>query len=136
MDILTILGSLSGSIITIITLLTTLVKPLREKFVSLIVKSSGTDTLSEKIETLTKLLEETIKENETQKNELFKQSEALQSSLRNEILCIYFNCRNKDEITSWERENVIHLFESYKKLNGNSFIEKCVEEILEIKVKM
>ena len=134
MDILLIVSSAAGSIITILTLLSTLFKPFREKIISIIIKSSGTDTLSEKIDTLTKLLEETVKENETQKEIIEIQSEALQSSLRNDILQIYLKCKNKDGISNWERENVLHLYESYKKLNGNSFVEKCVNEILEMDV--
>lgn len=135
MEWITLLSSISGSIITILTLATTLIKPLRQKIISIIEKCSNTDELSAKIDNLTELVKSNAEDNEKQKEELARQSEAIQSSLRNDILTIYFNSIHKDYISSWERENVIHLYEAYKKLNGNSFISKCVEEILEIPVR-
>lgn len=136
MELITLIASISGSVITIITLATTLIKPVRKKFIDMISKCSDKDEITKKLDNVTNLLENTVNENEKQRQEIQILLESQQASLRNEILMIYFNSIHKDEISSWERENVLHLYDAYKKLNGNSFVEKCVEEILEIPVKM
>ena len=49
--------------------------------------------------------------------------------LRSEILRIYYHNRDKGEIRQYEYENFIMLYEAYKALKGNSFIDKIYEEV-------
>ena len=44
--------------------------------------------------------------------------------LRSEMLRIYYHNRDKAEIRQYEYENFVMLYEAYKKLRGNSFIDK------------
>lgn len=49
--------------------------------------------------------------------------------LRSEMLRIYYKHRTDCEIRQYEYENFIMLYEAYKALKGNSFIDKIYEEI-------
>ena len=55
-------------------------------------------------------------------------------SLRNDIVEIYEQCKPKREITKYQLETVYLSFQEYKKLKGNSFVEKLVKEIEEFKI--
>lgn len=49
--------------------------------------------------------------------------------LRSEMLRIYYHNREKRIIRQYEYENFIYLYEAYKTLKGNSFIDKIYEEV-------
>ena len=49
--------------------------------------------------------------------------------LRSEMLRIYYHNRKDGEIRQYEYENFIMLYEAYKALKGNSFIDKSYEEV-------
>lgn len=51
--------------------------------------------------------------------------------LRSEMLRIYYHNREKKEIRQFEFENFVMLYEAYKALKGNSFIDKIHEEVHE-----
>lgn len=55
-------------------------------------------------------------------------------SLRNDIVEIYEQCKPKKQITKYQLETVCLSFEEYRKLKGNSFVEKLVEEIKEFEI--
>ena len=115
-----------GSITTILALITIIVKPIRNRFVEWISKTSGKDNLNKKIDKLTALVERQVEQNQSMETELQKQSLALQATLRNSILAIY-NSRMK--------ENSISLYESYSSIGGNSFVHNCVDELNKLPVK-
>ena len=48
--------------------------------------------------------------------------------LRSEMLRIYYHNREKEEIRQYEYENFVMLYEAYKALKGNSFIDKIYTE--------
>ena len=54
--------------------------------------------------------------------------------LRSEMLQIYYHNREKKIIRQYEYENFIYLYEAYKALKGNSFIDKIYKEIQEWEV--
>lgn len=54
--------------------------------------------------------------------------------LRSEMLRIYYRHCDSKEIRQYEYENFIYLYEAYKKLKGNSFIDKVYEEVKKFKV--
>ncbi len=54
--------------------------------------------------------------------------------LRSEMLRIYYRHCDSKEIRQYEYENFIYLYEAYKKLKGNSFIDKIYEEVKKFKV--
>lgn len=49
--------------------------------------------------------------------------------LRSEMLRIYYRHREREEIRQYEYENFVMLYEAYKALKGNSFIDKIYKEV-------
>lgn len=63
-----------------------------------------------------------------------KISNGTKCQLRSEMLRIYYhNCRQKI-IRQYEYENFVMLYEAYKALKGNSFIDKIYKEVQTWKV--
>ena len=54
--------------------------------------------------------------------------------LRSEMLRIYYRYQPRGEIRQYEYQNFVYLYEAYKKLNGNSFIDKVYEEIKKLNI--
>lgn len=54
--------------------------------------------------------------------------------LRSEMLRIYYRHQDSGEIRQYEYENFVYLYEAYKKLKGNSFIDKVYDEVKKFKV--
>ena len=63
-----------------------------------------------------------------------KISNGTKCQLRSEMLRIYYRNRDKGEIRQYEYENFVLLYEAYKALKGNSFIDKIYEEVKKWKV--
>lgn len=51
--------------------------------------------------------------------------------LRSEMLRIYYHNREKRTIRQYEYENFVMLYEAYKALKGNSFIDRIYAEVKE-----
>lgn len=49
--------------------------------------------------------------------------------LRNDMLRIYYRNRETGKIRQYEYENFVFLYEAYKALKGNSFIDKIYKEV-------
>ena len=58
-----------------------------------------------------------------------KITDAQKCQLRSDMLRIYYNNRETKQIRQYEYENFVFLYEAYKALKGNSFIDKIYEEI-------
>lgn len=54
--------------------------------------------------------------------------------LRSDMLSIYYHNYEKCEIRQYEYENFVFMYEAYKALKGNSFIDKIYEEVKTWKV--
>ena len=54
--------------------------------------------------------------------------------LRSDMLRIYYRCKEKHMIHQYEYENFVMLYEAYKALKGNSFIDKIYKEVQEFDV--
>lgn len=120
-----------SALLAVITAAGALIKPIRDKIVDAISDKKGRQELLDNIEQLNKAVKELSQKTETQQKDLDGLKEGLTSSIRDTILRIYFETNHKDSISAWESENIRHLFDAYKKLGGNSFVEDCVSEILE-----
>lgn len=60
---------------------------------------------------------------------IIKITDGQKCQLRSDMLRIYYhNCEQKT-IRQYEFENFIFLYEAYKALKGNSFIDKIYEEV-------
>lgn len=53
----------------------------------------------------------------------------MKCQLRSEMLQIYYHNREGKIIRQYEYENFVFLYEAYKALKGNSFIDKIYEEV-------
>lgn len=58
-----------------------------------------------------------------------KVAEGQKCQLRNEMLRIYYNNIDDKKLRQYEGENFVRLYEAYKSLGGNSFIDKIYEEV-------
>lgn len=58
-----------------------------------------------------------------------KISNGTKCQLRSEMLRIYYHNRETEKIRQYEYENFVFLYEAYKALKGNSFIDKIYAEV-------
>lgn len=58
-----------------------------------------------------------------------KISNGTRCQLRSEMLRIYYHNRTKETLRQYEYENFVMLYEAYKALKGNSFIDKIYKEV-------
>ena len=58
-----------------------------------------------------------------------KISNGTRCQLRSEMLRIYYHNRESGKIRQYEYENFVYLYEAYKALKGNSFIDKIYKEV-------
>lgn len=63
------------------------------------------------------------------------QEEALKCLLRSAITSKYYVYSELDEIPQYERENLIYMYEQYKRMGGNSYITTIMEEIERLPIK-
>lgn len=63
-----------------------------------------------------------------------KISDGTKCQLRSEMLRIYYRHREEGKIRQYEYENFVMLYEAYKALKGNSFIDKIYKEVQEWEV--
>ena len=60
---------------------------------------------------------------------IMKISRGTRCQLRSEMLRIYYHHHETKEIRQYEYENFVMLYEAYKALKGNSFIDKIYAEV-------
>ena len=60
---------------------------------------------------------------------IVKLTNGMKCQLRSEMLRIYYHNKDVKKIRQYEYENFVYLYESYKALNGNSFIDKIYKEL-------
>ena len=63
-----------------------------------------------------------------------KISNGTKCQLRSEMLRMYYRHRESGEIRQYEYENFVMLYEAYKALKGNSFIDNIYAEVQTWKV--
>ena len=63
-----------------------------------------------------------------------KISNGTKCQLRSEMLKIYYHNIKTGQIRQYEYENFVMLYEAYKALKGNSFIDKIYEEIHDLDI--
>ena len=68
------------------------------------------------------------------KKQIEKIADGTKCQLRSEMLRCYYRNREERKIRQFEFENFVKLYESYKTLGGNSFIDKIYDEVKEFEV--
>lgn len=58
----------------------------------------------------------------------------IKCTLRNDIVEIYEECKPKREITKFQFETACLSYEEYKRLKGNSFVDKLMAEMKGFKI--
>lgn len=58
-----------------------------------------------------------------------KLTDGMKCQLRSEMLRIYYHHRESQKIRQYEYENFVFLYDAYKALKGNSFIDKIYSEL-------
>ena len=58
-----------------------------------------------------------------------KISNGTRCQLRSEMLRIYYHNHESGKIRQYEYENFVYLYDAYKALKGNSFIDKIYKEV-------
>lgn len=69
------------------------------------------------------------------KNRDKRQEEALKCLLRSSITSKYYVYSELGEIPYYEKENIDRMFEQYKLMGGNSYVETIVKEINHLPTK-
>lgn len=64
-----------------------------------------------------------------------RQEEALKCLLRSNITSKYYVYSELKEIPYYEKENIDKMFEQYKMMGGNSYVETIVREINDLPIK-
>ena len=54
----------------------------------------------------------------------------MRCQLRSDMLHIYYQYRDAEQIRQYELENFVHLYKAYKALRGNSFIDKIYKDVM------
>ena len=60
---------------------------------------------------------------------IVKLMNGMKCQLRSEMLRTYYHNKDGKQIRQYEYENFVFLYESYKALKGNSFIDKIYKEV-------
>jgi hypothetical protein len=60
---------------------------------------------------------------------IFKLINGQKCQLRSDMLEIYYHNKDDQKIRQYEYENFVYLYEAYKALKGNSFIDKIYKEV-------
>jgi hypothetical protein len=63
-----------------------------------------------------------------------KLKNGMKCQLRSDMLSIYYHNHDVKKIRQYELENFVALYEAYKALGGNSFIDKIYAEVMEWEV--
>lgn len=64
-----------------------------------------------------------------------RQEEALKCLLRSSITSKYYVYSEMKEIPYYEKENIDRMFEQYRKMGGNSYVDTIVKEINALPIK-
>jgi hypothetical protein len=67
-------------------------------------------------------------------SKMHKISDGTKCQLRSDMLQIYYHNRERKKIRQYEYENFVLLYDAYKALKGNSFIDKIYSEVKEWEV--
>lgn len=73
----------------------------------------------------------TRKVRKKEEQEAANERESVKCLLRNDIVCIYFAKRANCQLHQYEFENLSLLYAAYKRMGGNSFVDRIWEEIQE-----
>ena len=123
------IGTYSGAVVTVLGLVTLIVKPIRNKFINWIQKT----THSAEHDVLLLEFKNTVEKHDERDDiildELQINREALQCILRNDIVRLYYKYLIDKKLPSYQKENLVILYDQYLALKGNSFVSQIYSEM-------
>ena len=135
-----IVGSVTATCMSLITLLSCMVKPIREMLKAWIrrVAASGDDRISKDvIVDIKELLEEQKNNTGQMLSEIGRVNEDIsilksstRSTIKNMISDIYSRGRKTQTLSSNDRESLTHLYDAYHALGGNHYTTIIYEEMM------
>lgn len=135
-----------GSFITIITLLSILIKPIRNMIIDRVTRQLSAEyekkereEFCEMITEATRLNREAIEQSKGELKAILKAQEeqklVLRQILANTISHIYHKYINEDVIPELEKKNLMALYAGYHDVfEGNSYVTQCYNELMEKRV--
>ena len=127
-DIAVILGCITSTI-TVITLVMAAIPKFRKKVADWIRGKSGSSNIEKDIAQVKYMLEKHMADDMSKKEGIALQKEAMKCMLRDTITHIYYKRVNSGEIPVYEMEDLVHLYESYKALGGNSYVKNLYDQM-------
>lgn len=141
-EIIKIVGCIIGYLLSAITLITMVVRPIRKKFIKWLKAVGGTDIIEENMigiktdfDELKQMLQTHIATDEIKTSMLQRLAEAEKASLRNSILHLCDMCLRKESITSIEKLNLIDMYKEYHNLGGDTYCTDRYEMALDLPEK-
>jgi len=119
MKLITILGTLTGVLISLGTLVTVTVPALRNKLKKGLLRGEETER---ELRAIRLLLEEHVAKDEELRGELALQKEVDLCVLRDLITGIYFRRAKEKRIHTYELEDASALHDLYRRRGGNSYV--------------
>ncbi len=134
-EIIKIIGSCIGYVISAITLITIIIKPLRKKFIEWVKQTGDVNATKSELFEIKNMLQAHL-DTDKDKQELLKRlAEAEKASLRNSILHLCDACLKKESITSIEKLNLIDMYKEYHNLGGDTYCTDRYELTLSLQEK-
>lgn len=130
-----IVGSCLGYTLSAITLITMIVKPIRNKFIRWVKQTGDVDTTKLELTEIKNMLQTHINADVEKQETLKRLAEAEKASLRNSILHLCDLCLKRNSITSIEKLNLIDMYTEYHNLGGDTYCTDRYELTLDLPEK-
>ena len=141
MEMVKNIAAVVGCVLSCISLLALVCKPIRAWVVGFIVHQSGKSETDRKLYEMQKNLDDLKKMMEVHLAEDAKKREAAQNDrdallclLRNSITSIYYRYLPEKAIPAHQNKNVIMLYDAYDHEGGNTYVSTIVEDMRHWKV--
>ena len=135
MEIVKDIGTVIGLVLSAITLITLCCKPLRRKIGNVIRKASNMEETSQALDEVRAMMQQIMATEESNQAMMENFKESQLSLLRDSITRLYFKYLPEREVPAYGRKDMVNLFESYKRLGGNSYVKTVYEEFMDWPVR-
>ena len=143
MEVIKNIGAIVGMVLSCLTLITLLCKPLRKKISGWIRQVSQAEEYWDAIERNQMAIDEIragmqqMMATEESKQVLFaKFQESQLSILRDDITRLYFKYLEDKQVPFYARKDMVQLYETYTDMGGNSYVKTIYDEFMEWPVKV
>lgn len=142
MEIVKNIGAIVGMVLSCLTLITLLCKPLRKKISGWIRQVSQAEEYWDAIERNQMAIDEIragmqqIMATEESKQALLAKFQKSQLSiLRDDITRLYFKYLEEKQVPFYARKDMVQLYETYTDMGGNSYVKTIYDEFMEWPVR-